>query len=94
MKMNRMLSAVFVSLSLTAPLLAFADIVTLKAELLAFSEAPPGARDGRGTLTATRNTSSKVLRLIVTYADLTGPASMQISVVWLHWRGRGPHHSD
>jgi hypothetical protein len=84
MKMNRMLTAMVLSLSLAAPALAIADTLNLKADLLASSEVPPKASNGHGELAATYDTSSKVLQWKVTYADLTGPASMA------HFHGPAP----
>jgi hypothetical protein len=62
MKMNRMLTAMVLSLSLAAPALAVADTLNLKADLLASTEVPPKTSDGHGELTATYDTSSKVLQ--------------------------------
>jgi hypothetical protein len=84
MKMNRMLTAVVLSLSLAAPALAVADTLNLKADLLASTEVPPKTSDGHGELTGSYDTSSKVLQWKVTYADLTGPASMA------HFHGPAP----
>ncbi|MGF6240719.1 CHRD domain-containing protein [Paraburkholderia phenazinium] len=84
MKINRMLTAMVLSLSLAAPALAVADTLNLKANLLASTEVPPKASDGHGDLTATYDTSTKVLQWKVTYADLTGPASMA------HFHGPAP----
>lgn len=84
MKMNRTLTALVLSLSLAAPALAVADTLNLKADLLASTEVPPKTGDGHGDLTATYDTASKVLHYKVTYADLSGPASMA------HFHGPAP----
>jgi hypothetical protein len=84
MKMNRTLTALVLSLSLAAPALAVADTLNLKADLLASTEVPPKTGDGHGELTATYDTASKVLHYKVTYADLSGPASMA------HFHGPAP----
>lgn len=84
MKFNRLLTAVALSLTLAAPALAFADTVNLKAELLASSEVPPKDSQGHGTLDGSYDTSSKLLQWKVTYADLTGAASMA------HFHGPAP----
>jgi len=84
MKMNRTLTALVLSLSLAAPALAVADTLNLQAHLLASSEVPAKTSDGHGELTATYDTASKVLHYKVTYADLTGPASMA------HFHGPAP----
>ncbi|HTH75935.1 MAG TPA: CHRD domain-containing protein [Trinickia sp.] len=54
---------------------AFADTVTLKANLEPSSEVPPTTSKGHGNLTATFDTSTKALKWKVTYAGLTGPAT-------------------
>jgi hypothetical protein len=84
MKMNRVITAALLSVSLAAPALAFADTVDLKADLLTSTEVQPKAGDGHGELTATYDTASKVLQWKVTYADLSGPASMA------HFHGPAP----
>jgi hypothetical protein len=84
MKLNRMLAAVAVSLTLAAPALALADTLNLQADLLASAEVPPKTSQGHGQLTGTYDTSSKLLQWKVTYADLTGPASMA------HFHGPAP----
>ena len=84
MKLNRMLTAVALSLTLAAPALAFADTVDLKANLMSSSEVPPKESPGHGKLDAKYDTSSKMLQWKVTYADLTGPASMA------HFHGPAP----
>ena len=84
MKLNRMLTAAALSLTLAVPALAFADTVNLKADLKASSEVPPKDSQGHGNLDGTYDTSSKLLSWKVTYADLTGPASMA------HFHGPAP----
>ncbi len=84
MNLNRMLTAVAVSLTLAAPALAFADTLDFKANLTASAEVPPKTSPGHGQLDATYDTSSKLLKWKVTYADLSGPASMA------HFHGPAP----
>jgi hypothetical protein len=40
------------------------------------TEVPPKTTDGKGTVTATLDTATKVLTYDVTYSGLTGPATM------------------
>jgi hypothetical protein len=61
------------ALVLAAPVKA--EVVNLKATLNATSEVPPNASKGRGTLTATYDTTSKKLSWKGSYADLSGPAT-------------------
>jgi hypothetical protein len=84
MKINRLLNAVVLSLTIAAPALAFAGTVNLQADLKASSEVPPKDSQGHGKLNATYDTSSNLLQWKVTYADLTGPASMA------HFHGPAP----
>lgn len=76
MNFNRMIAGALLSLTLVAPVVALADTVDLNADLLASSEVPSNTSKGSGKLAATFDTSSKVLKWTVTYADLTGLASM------------------
>jgi hypothetical protein len=76
MKLNRTLTAVALSLTLSIPVLAIAKDLHMTAQLLTSSEVPPKAGNGHGALTAVYDTSSKVLKWKVGYADLSGPASM------------------
>jgi hypothetical protein len=55
---------------------AFADTVTYSAALNGPSEVPPTESVGTGTLTSTFDASTKQLTWSVTYAGLTGPATM------------------
>jgi hypothetical protein len=84
MKLNRLLTALAVSLTLSAPALAFANTVALNADLTASAEVPPKDSQGHGRLLGTYDTSSKLLQWQVTYGDLTGPASMA------HFHGPAP----
>ncbi len=58
----------------TAP--ASAETVTYSAEMKGPSEVPPTDSTGTGMLNATYDTATKKLTWSVTYAGLTGPATM------------------
>jgi hypothetical protein len=53
---------------------AYAEKITLKADLKGTNEVPPNASPASGHAEATLDTDTKVLTYKVTYADLTGPA--------------------
>ena len=55
---------------------SFAETVNLKAELKSATEVPPTASKGSGAVTATYDTTSKMLSWKGSYKDLTGPATM------------------
>jgi hypothetical protein len=63
---------------------AFATQIVYKANLQPSSEVPPTMSRGSGEVTATFDTSSKVLTWDVTYKGLTGPATMA------HFHGPAP----
>ena len=63
---------------------AFAETVTLKADLEPSSEVPPKTSKGHGNLEATFDTASKDLKWKATYEGLTGPATMA------HFHGPAP----
>jgi hypothetical protein len=63
---------------------AFADTVALQANLQPSSEVPPRVSKGHGALKATFDTTSKTLQWTVTYAELSGPATMA------HFHGPAP----
>jgi hypothetical protein len=63
---------------------AFADSVPLQANLQPSSEVPPRVSKGHGVLKATFDTTTKTLQWNVTYADLSGPATMA------HFHGPAP----
>jgi hypothetical protein len=63
---------------------AFADTVALQANLQPSSEVPPRVSKGHGVLKATFDTTTKSLQWNVTYADLSGPATMA------HFHGPAP----
>src|ERR1700712_4761354 len=63
---------------------AFADSVALQANLQPSSEVPPRVSKGHGVLKATFDTTTKSLQWNVTYADLSGPATMA------HFHGPAP----
>ena len=84
MTFNRMLTTIAFSFALATPTFAFADTINLKANLLASTEVPPKDSQGHGELDANFDTSTKLLQWTVTYADLTGPASMA------HFHGPAP----
>src|SRR5471032_2877564 len=54
----------------------FADTVALQANLQPSSEVPPRVSKGHGVLKASFDTTTKTLQWTVTYADLSGPATM------------------
>jgi hypothetical protein len=53
---------------------AYAEQITLKADLKGANEVPPNTSPATGKAEATLDTETKVLTWTVTYADLTGPA--------------------
>jgi hypothetical protein len=53
---------------------AYAEKITLKADLKGTNEVPPNASPASGHAEATLDTDTKVLTYKVIYADLTGPA--------------------
>jgi hypothetical protein len=55
---------------------AFAETQTYTADLKGSTEVPPNETKGTGTLTATYDTTSKLLTYSSTYSGLTGPATM------------------
>src|SRR5471032_2899576 len=63
---------------------AFADSVALQANLQPSSEVPPRVSKGHGVLKASFDTTTKTLQWTVTYADLSGPATMA------HFHGPAP----
>jgi CHRD domain len=62
------------SLALVGP--ALAETVTLKAQLAGAKEVPPNNTQGKGEVTATFDTASKMLSWKGDYSGLTGPAIM------------------
>jgi hypothetical protein len=54
---------------------AFAEIINISVELTAAAEVPPNDSAGKGTLEATLDTESNVLKYTVTYEGLTGPVT-------------------
>jgi hypothetical protein len=63
---------------------AFADEIVYKANLQPSSEVPPTTSKGSGEVTATLDTSSKVLKWALSYRGLTGQATMA------HFHGPAP----
>lgn len=55
---------------------AFAQPLSVQAQLAANAETPPNASKGTGKLTGTFDPESRKLSYDVTYSDLTGPATM------------------
>jgi hypothetical protein len=53
---------------------AYAEKITLKADLKGTNEVPPNTSPATGHAEAVLDTDTKVLTYKVTYADLTGPA--------------------
>jgi len=75
---------VAVALCVLASGAAFADTVALKADLEPSSEVPPRVSHGHGALSATFDTSSRMLKWNITYAGLSGPATAA------HFHGPAP----
>jgi hypothetical protein len=63
---------------------AGAEVIKFKADLTGPAETPPTDSKGTGTLTASYDTSTKVLTWTVDYSGLTGPA------VAAHFHGPAP----
>jgi hypothetical protein len=80
---NSLMSLAF-SLMSIMPVSAFADTVALQANLQPSSEVPPRVSKGHGLLKATFDTANKTLQWDVSYADLSGPATMA------HFHGPAP----
>ncbi len=55
---------------------AFAETVTFMGTMNGATEVPAKTTDGKGTATATLDTTTKVLTYTVEYSGLTGPATM------------------
>jgi hypothetical protein len=71
---KQFLSVAFLLLAGSANLVYAADIVALTGKLSGASEVPGNASAGTGTLEATLDTKTKVLKWKVDYAGLSGPA--------------------
>lgn len=84
MKLHHLIAAAALVSSLAGPGFAHAETVALKSDLQTSGEVPPTTGKGHGALEATYDTSSRLLRWTVTYADLTGPASAA------HFHGPAP----
>ena len=83
--MNRFFRATAFAAALTfAAAGAHAATVKFKADLKASSEVPPKNSAGTGTLTATLNTDTHVLRYRVVFRGMTGP------VIAAHFHGPAP----
>jgi hypothetical protein len=54
---------------------ALAEVINFSVELSGGAEVPPNDSPGTGTLEATLDTESKVLKYTITYEGLTGPAT-------------------
>lgn len=81
---NKCLANLALALMSLTSLSAFADSVALQASLQPSSEVPPRVSKGHGVLKATFDTTTKSLQWNVTYADLSGPATMA------HFHGPAP----
>ncbi len=81
---NSLVSLAMALLSSMASSSAFADTVALQANLQPSSEVPPRVSKGHGLLKATFDTTTKTLQWTVTYAELSGPATMA------HFHGPAP----
>jgi hypothetical protein len=58
------------------PALAMADMVHFHGDMSPKSEIPPKSTDGKGSVDATLDTSTKTLSYTVDYSGLSGPATM------------------
>jgi hypothetical protein len=67
--------SVAIALCLTAPALAHAATEQFKATLAGATEAPPNTTTGKGDVTATLDTGSKLFTYAVTYSGLSEPAT-------------------
>jgi len=74
MKMRSLTAGVLLVSVLSAA--AWADTVSLNANLKGSQEVPANDTSGTGMAAATYDTASKLLKWTVTYAGLTGPATM------------------
>ena len=73
MKRHVLLVAAFAAVLSTA---AQAEMVKFHTTMSAATEVPPKTSDGKGTVEATLDTTTKVLTYDVTFSGLTGPATM------------------
>ncbi|MFL9989008.1 CHRD domain-containing protein [Paraburkholderia sediminicola] len=76
MNLTKTLAVATLSLTLTVPVLAFADIVSFSTDLNASSEVPPTDSSATGHFAAAFDTSTHQLHYDAAYADLTGAATM------------------
>ena len=74
MKTTTLLTALAASVVLVAP--ASAEMMKMTAKLDSASEVPANTSKGAGMADITYDTASKKLTWKITYADLTGPATM------------------
>jgi hypothetical protein len=72
----RRLAVLSAALLLASGTFAFAETVTMKADLSAQSEVPPNQSKGKGRADVTFDTATKQLTWTVTFSDLTGPATV------------------
>ena len=72
--MKRSALLVAACVALLSPM-AHAETVTFHATMNGATEVPPKTTDGKGTVTATLDTTTKVLTYDVTFSGLTGPAT-------------------
>jgi hypothetical protein len=86
MKLNLKITTLIAALVLgaIAPVAAFADTITIHANLTATAEVPPKDSSGHGQLSGTYDTSSKQLQWHVVYDGLNGQATMA------HFHGPAP----
>jgi CHRD domain len=84
LKRSGLVSLAMALMSSMASSTAFADTVALQANLQPSSEVPPRVSKGHGLLKATFDTTTKTLQWTVTYAELSGPATMA------HFHGPAP----
>jgi hypothetical protein len=82
-KITPLLAALLATI-VTLPVTAQAEMMTVHADLSSKYEVPPKSGNGQGELKGTYDTSSKLLKWHVVYANLTGPATMA------HFHGPAP----
>lgn len=73
--LRSMLAAFACALAIAVSGPTMAAMVNLKADLKASNEVPPGSGNGKGTVSATFDTTTKKLSWKGSYSGLTGPAT-------------------
>ncbi len=81
-------TSLMAAMTLLAGSSAFAEKLSFKAELSTANEVPPVADNGKGTLSGTFDTESKVLSYAVEYSGLSGP----VTAAHFHGPSDGSHN--